>query len=103
MYAIVRAGGRQERVTKGERLKIDSIEGDVGAEIKLGDVLFVGGDESPKIGQPLVEGAVVTGKIVAQDRGPKLRVFKKQRRLGYHKTIGHRQQYTEIEIIGIEG
>lgn len=103
MYAVVRTGGKQHRVTAGDRLKIDSIEGEVGSQVKLDDVLLVGGKGEPKIGKPTVAGASVTAKIVAQDRGPKVRVFKRRRRKGFHKTIGHRQEFTELEITGISG
>src|SRR5690606_24939315 len=103
MYAVVRTGGKQHRVQKGERVRVEKLEGEVGAELKLEDVLMVGEGDSPKIGTPLVSGAVVTAKIVKQAKGPKLRVFKKRRRKGFHKTIGHRQPFTELEIVGIEG
>ena len=103
MYAVIRTGGKQHRVTKGDRLKVDKLLGDVGGEIKLDDVLLLGGEGDPKIGQPLVSGAVVTAKIVAQGKGPKVIAFKRQRRKGYHKTIGHRQDFTELEITGIQG
>ena len=102
MYAVIRTGGKQHRVTKGERLKVEKLNGDVGAELKLNDVLLIGGDEL-KIGKPVLEGATVSAKIIAQGRGPKIRVFRKRRRKGFHKTIGHRQPYTELEITGIEG
>ena len=72
-------------------------------EFTINDVLFVGGEGDPKIGMPTVEGASVTAKIVDQDRDKKILVFKKLRRKGFHKTIGHRQDFTEIEIIGITG
>ena len=87
MYAVLRTGGKQHRVVKGERLD---------------DVLMIGGEGDPRIGQPRVEGAVVTAKILSQGLGDKIRVFKRLRRKGFHKTIGHRQPYTEIEITGIE-
>jgi len=104
MYAVLRTGGKQHRVTKGDRLKVESLEGDVGAELKFDDVLMLGGEGTDvKVGQPRVEGAVVTAKIIDQGLGDKIRVFKRTRRKGFHKTIGHRQQYTELEIIGIEG
>ncbi|MFC1611446.1 50S ribosomal protein L21 [Myxococcota bacterium] len=103
MYAVIRTGGKQHRVAKGDRLKVEKLNGDVGSTIKLDDVLLVAGDGDPKIGQPTVDGAVVTAKILGQGRGPKIRVFKKQKRLGYHKTIGHRQPFTELEITGIQG
>lgn len=101
MYAVVRTGGKQHRVIKGERLKIEKLAGEVGAELKLEDVLMVGGEGDAKIGTPVVEGAVVSAKIVDQGRGKKIRVFKRKRRKGFHKTIGHRQSYTEVEITGI--
>jgi large subunit ribosomal protein L21 len=103
MYAIIRSGGKQHRVSKGERLKVEKLDGEVGATVDLDDVLLVGGEGEPKIGQPRVEGAVVTAKIVAQDRAKKVEIFKKQRRKGYHKKAGHRQPYTELEITGIKG
>ena len=74
--------------------------GDVGAEFAFDDILMVGGEEL-KIGQPLVEGASVKAKIVAHGRGKKLKVFKKKRRKGFHKMIGHRQSFTEVEITEI--
>ena len=102
-YAIVRTGGKQHRVQKGERLKVEKLEGDVGAELVLDDVLLIGSGADLKVGRPRVDGAKVTAKIVAQDRGEKIRVFKRRRRKGFHKTIGHRQCYTELEITGIAG
>ena len=102
MYAIVRTGGKQHRVSQGERLKIDLLEGEVGATVKLEEVLLVGGgDAEAKIGLPMVSGASVSAKIVAQGRGPKVLVYKKRRRKGFDKLIGHRQDFTEIEITGI--
>lgn len=103
MYAVVRTGGKQHRVAAGDRLKVERLEGDVGSEVKLADVLLIGGEGEPKIGMPTVAGAAVTAKIVTQGRGPKIRVFKKRRRKGFDKTIGHRQEFTELEITGIKG
>lgn len=103
MYAVVRTGGKQHRVEPGERLKIEKLDGEVGAEVTLDDVLLVAGEGEPKIGRPLVGGAKVTAKIVAQGRDDKVRVFKRRKRKGFHKTIGHRQPFTEIEITGITG
>ena len=65
------------------------------------DVLLVGADDDVKIGRPLVEGASVSAKIVTQGRGPKIKVFKRKRRQGFHKMIGHRQPFTEVEITSI--
>ncbi len=103
MYAVVRTGGKQHRVSKGDRLKVDKVAGDVGAEIKLDDVLLLGGDGEAKIGKPTVGGAVVTAKIVDQGQGPKVRSYKRRKRKGYHRMVGHRQEFTELEITGIQG
>ena len=103
-YAIVRAAGKQHRVEAGERFKLDLNAGEVGAEVVFSEVLLLAAaGQEPKIGQPLVAGAQVTGKIVAQGRGPKIRVFKRRKRKGFHKTIGHRQDFTEVEITHIAG
>ncbi|RYF03637.1 MAG: 50S ribosomal protein L21 [Deltaproteobacteria bacterium] len=102
-YAIVRTGGKQHRVQQGERLKVDRLEGDVGAELVLGEILLLGGNGEATVGTPLVSGAQVTAKIVTQGRGAKIRVFKRRKRKGFHKTIGHRQYFTEIEITQIPG
>jgi len=101
MYAVVRTGGKQHRVSMGEKVKVEKLEGDVGAEIVLDDILMIGGTDAPKIGRPRVDGARVQAKIVAQGRGDKIRVFKRRKRKGFHKTIGHRQSFTELEITGI--
>ena len=102
-YAIVRASGKQHRVTPGERLKLNRIDGDVGAELVLDEVLLIGGEGAPRIGRPTLSGARVTATIVAQERGPKVLVFKRRKRKGFHKMIGHRQELTEVQITGIAG
>ncbi|KAK1548354.1 hypothetical protein Q3G72_014126 [Acer saccharum] len=81
-YAIVRTGGKQHRVQQGERLKVDKLEGNVGTELELGEVLLLGGEGDAKIGQPLISGAKVMVKIVTQGRGQKIRVFKRRKRKG---------------------
>jgi len=101
MYAVIRTGGKQHRVVAGERLKIDKLEGEVGGDLQFTDVLLVGAEDDIKIGRPIVDGASVSAKIVTQGKGPKIKVFKRKRRQGFHKMIGHRQLFTEVEIIGI--
>jgi large subunit ribosomal protein L21 len=101
MYAVVRSGGKQYRVSPGGSVRVERLTGEVGASITLDEVLMVGGEGDIKIGTPTVDGASVTGTIVAQGRGPKIRVFKMKRRKGYRRTQGHRQDYTEIRIDGI--
>jgi len=104
MYAVVRSGGKQYRVSPGGSLRVEKLAGEVGSSITLDDVLLVGSegpDAEVKIGTPTVAGASVTGTIVDQGRGPKLRVFKMKRRKGYRRTQGHRQDYTEIRVDSI--
>ena len=101
MYAVIKTGGKQYRVAAGEKLKIEQIPADVGAEITLDQVLMVGDGESVKIGAPLVQGASVRATVLAQGRHDKVKIFKMRRRKHYQKHQGHRQNYTEIQISGI--
>ena len=104
MYAVIRTGGKQARVTTGDRIRVEKLAGAVGDRVELGEVLLLGGDEgSERVGTPLVAGARVVGTITAQDRAPKVLIFKMKRRKGYRRKQGHRQSYTEIQIEGIEG
>ena len=101
MYAVVKTGGKQYRVSAGEKLKIEQIPAEVGQEIVLDQVLVVADGDALKMGTPLVSGATVTAKVLKQGRGDKVRIFKMRRRKHYRKSQGHRQNYTEIEILGI--
>ncbi len=100
MYAVIRTGGKQYRVSEGETLRVEKLPGEVGASITFGEVLLLGGDQV-KVGKPLVAGARVTAQIVAQDRAKKIIVFKMRRRKNYRRKKGHRQSYTELKITGI--
>ena len=100
MYAVIKTGGKQYRVTAGEKLKVEQIPADIGQEIVLDQVLMLGG-ESVVVGSPLVAGAKVLAKVIAQGRGEKVRIFKMRRRKHYRKSQGHRQNFTEIEISAI--
>jgi large subunit ribosomal protein L21 len=101
MYAVIKTGGKQYRVAAGEKIKVEQIPADVGAEITLDQVLLVGEGESVQIGTPLVAGALVTAKVIAHGRHAKVNIFKMRRRKHYQKHQGHRQNYTELEIAGI--
>jgi large subunit ribosomal protein L21 len=103
MYAVVRTGGKQVWVTPGKAVRVEKLPGEVGDPIELDEVLLVGGEGEPRVGQPLVEGAKVVGTITAQGKGPKIHVFKMKRRKNYSRRQGHRQKYTEIQIDKIEG
>ncbi len=102
MYAVVKTGGKQYRVSAGEKLKIEQIPADVGAEIVLDQVLLVADGDAVKMGTPLARRRTDHGEgRCAHGRGEKVRIFKMRRRKHYRKTQGHRQNYTEIEILGI--
>jgi len=101
MYAVIQTGGKQYRVSAGEKLKIERIAGEVGQEITLDRVLLVADGEALKMGAPLVAGARVKAKVLKHGRGEKVRIFKLNRRKHYRRSQGHRQGYTEIEILGI--
>ena len=103
MYAVVKTGGKQYRVAAGEKLKIEQIPADVGAEVVLDQVLMVGEGETVRLGQPNVAGATVKATVVAHGRGEKIRIFKMRRRKHYQKHQGHRQNYTELQIDAIVG
>jgi len=100
--AVIRTGGKQYRISEGDTLAVELLAGSPGDEIEFSDVLFVGGD-TPKIGKPTVAGAKVKAKIVAQDRGERLVVFKFKRRKRYKRKNGHRQHFTSVKITSIQG
>jgi large subunit ribosomal protein L21 len=101
MYAVIKTGGKQYKVSEGDLVKVEKIEGAVGDAIELSEVLMVGGEEV-KIGAPLLPGAKVKAQIVEQDKDKKVLVFHSKRRKGYRKTYGHRQPITRLKITGIE-
>jgi large subunit ribosomal protein L21 len=103
MYAVIKTGGKQYKVAPGQKLKVEQIPADVGANVILDQVLMVGEGESVRLGQPTVAGATVTATVVAQGRGEKVKIFKMRRRKHYQKHQGHRQNYTEIKIEAIVG
>jgi large subunit ribosomal protein L21 len=101
MYAVIKTGGKQYRVSAGEKLKVESLPAEVGSEITLDQVLMVGEGDSVKMGTPMLAGASVKATVVAHGRGEKVQIFKMRRRKHYRKSQGHRQNYTEIQISGI--
>ena len=101
MYAVIKTGGKQYRVCAGQKLKVEQIPAEVGAEITLDQVLMVGEGESVKVGAPLVAGATVKCTVVSHGRHDKVKIFKMRRRKHYQKHQGHRQNYTELRIDSI--
>jgi large subunit ribosomal protein L21 len=98
MYAVVKTGGKQYKVAPGEKLKVEQIPADVGAEVILDQVLLIGEGDSVRLGQPVVAGATVKATVVAHGRHAKVKIFKMRRRKHYQKHQGHRQNYTELRI-----
>jgi len=100
--AVICSGAHQFRVTTGDVIQVQKLDGDPGAEIVFGEVLAIG-DTTLNFGAPFVAGAKVTGKIVSHDLDEKLVVFKFKRRKKHHRKNGHRQKLTSVEITGISG
>ena len=103
MYAVIRSGGKQYKVAPGEKLRVEQLTADVGAEVVLDQVLMVGEGESVRLGQPLLSGASVKATVVSHGRGEKVKIFKMRRRKHYQKHQGHRQGFTELKIDAIVG
>jgi len=101
MYAVIKTGGKQYRVSQGDRLKVETIQMDEGADVSLDQVLMVGNGESVTVGAPMVANASVSAKVVSHGRGDKVKIIKFRRRKHHRKQAGHRQNYTELEITGI--
>ncbi|MBT8041293.1 MAG: 50S ribosomal protein L21 [Xanthomonadales bacterium] len=102
MYAVFKTGGKQYRAATGDVIKVEKIEAEKGSTVELDQVLMVGEGEDVKIGAPFLDGGKVTAKIVDHGRGDKIKVVKFKRRKNYHRTMGHRQYFTQIEITGID-
>ena len=100
MYAVIKTGGKQYRVAKDAVIKVERLDGEVGASVTFPEVLMVGGD-NPVVGTPIVAGASVTATVLEQTRGEKVIIFKKRRRKNYRRRNGHRQHLTVVRIADI--
>ncbi len=103
MFAVIRTGGKQYRVTPELVLKVEKLEAEPGSTITFTDVLAVGGEGGLTIGAPVVAGASVTATVIAQDRLDKIIIFKKRRRQNSRRKNGHRQHVTVLRIADING
>jgi large subunit ribosomal protein L21 len=101
MYAVFRSGGKQYRATQGERLKLERLDAEEGAEISFDEVLLIGEGSDVKVGNPTLSGGNVTAKVVQQGKSRKVGVVKFRRRQNYLRQGSHRQFFTEVEITGI--
>jgi len=101
MYAIIHTGGKQYRVSQGDLITVEKLQGAAGDRIEINSVLMVGEGAQVTVGQPQLEQARVVGTIVRQERGPKIIVYKHKRRKGYQKKQGHRQSQTLLRVTDI--
>ncbi len=98
MYAVIKTGGKQYKVSEGDLLNVEMLAGEAGSEIVFNEVLMVSGEGDIRIGAPVVEGAQVVGEIMDEVNGPKITIFKMKRRKGFRKKTGHRQHLTRLRI-----
>jgi large subunit ribosomal protein L21 len=98
MFAVIRTGGKQYRVSPNDVLKVEKLEGEPGSTITFTDVLAVGGDGTLTLGSPVLAGASVTASVIAQDRLEKIIIFKKRRRQNSRRRNGHRQHVTVLRV-----
>jgi len=103
MYAVIKTGGKQYRVTEGETLKVEKLDAEAGSSIELDEVLMIADGDKVQIGAPYVDGGKVVATIKSHGRGKKIEIIKFKRRKHHDKRTGHRQGYTELEITGISG
>lgn len=103
MYAIIETAGKQYRVSKGDKLRVEKINADVESEVTFDKIILLGKDDAPVIGTPYVEGASVQAKVVEHGKEDKVTVFRYRRKKNYRKLRNHRQQYTLIHIESING
>jgi large subunit ribosomal protein L21 len=98
MYAVLRTGSKQYKVSKGDIITVEKLDGDEGSTVEFDEILMTGDGETYKIGTPTLPDAKVKGVILAQEKDKKIIVFKSKRRKGYKKKAGHRQEITRLQI-----
>ena len=103
MYAVIKTGGKQYRVTQGDTLRVETLDASEGDAVEFDQILMVGDGEDVKIGTPLLDGGRVTATVKGHGRAKKVEIIKFRRRKHHMKRMGHRQNYTEVEITGISG
>lgn len=103
MYAVIKTGGKQYRVSAGDLLVVEKLEGEAGAQVRFEEILMIGDEAGAVVGAPLVDGGAVVGTLVETRKGDKVKIFKKTRRQGYRRTRGHRQHESVIRVTGIDG
>ena len=103
LYAIIKTGGKQYKVAEGSEVIIEKLDAEEGSSVTFDEVLAIGEGEEIKFGRPVIEGAKVTGSVVKNGKGPKIRIFKYKHKTNYRRRQGHRQPFTKVKIEKIEG
>ena len=103
MYAVIATGGKQYRVAEGDVIKVEKLNAEAGSAVDFDKILLVGEGDSVKIGAPYVDGGKVTATVKSHGRGKKIEIVKFRRRKHHRKQMGHRQDFTEVQITGISG
>ena len=103
MYAIIKTGGKQYKVAEGDEVIVEKLEVAEEESVTFEEVLAIVDGENVKIGQPTVQGAKVSGKVVKNGKGPKIRIFKFKHKTNYRRRAGHRQPFTKVKVEKIEG
>ncbi|HJX60042.1 MAG TPA: 50S ribosomal protein L21 [Thermodesulfobacteriota bacterium] len=98
MYAVVKTGGKEYRISQGDLIRVEKMEGKAGDRVTMKDILMVSHEGQVQVGNPLLANAVITGEIVQQVKGKKVLIYKMKRRKNYRRTKGHRQTYTYIRV-----
>ena len=101
MHAVIQTGGKQHKVSEGESIDVELLPLKEGDSIEFDKVLLIFDGNNSKIGSPYLENATVKGEIVSHDKGKKIKIFKMKRRKGYRRSMGHRQNFTQVEITNI--
>ena len=101
MYAVIKTGGKQYRVSQGDTLRVEKLNAGEGESVEFEQVLMVGADDDIRIGAPYLDGSRVTATVKSHGRADKVEIIKFKRRKHHMKRMGHRQSYTEVEITGI--
>ncbi len=103
MYAIIQTGGKQYRVSEGDKVKVELIEAGIGDSVRFTDIRMISSGETIKVGKPSIQGASVTAKVLDHGRHKKITIFKHRKRKTYRLKKGHRQFYTEVQITDVAG
>ena len=103
MYAVIETGGKQYRVAEGDKLRVEKLDAEAGAQVNLDKVLMIADGTNVKLGRPFLEGTSVTAEVASHGKHDKVKIIKFRRRKQYLKRQGHRQCFTELNIVGIPG